>query len=197
MTSQFDLLINSYLENKVGIAPFFLSPELTSGLRENISRLQAEELLFAARIGNAEIKDSDQKMRGDKIYWLDRSHADKFEQEFLDHAQHFIDHLNQTCYAGINACEFHYAVYETGSFYKRHKDQFKNDDSRKFSLITYLNDDWKAGDGGELLIYNAETVEQIVPNAQTAVLFKADETEHEVAVTNRTRLSITGWLKRN
>ncbi len=92
-------------------------------------------------------------MRGDKIYWLDKSHNNEFENQFLEHAQDFIDHLNRTCYTGINACEFHYAVYEKESFYKRHKDQFRNDDSRKYSLITFLNDDWQTSDGGQLHIY--------------------------------------------
>lgn len=195
MTEQFDLLINTYLENQVGIAPFFLTPELSSGLQQNILQLQRDGCFSAAGIGNNKIKDEHQKMRGDKIYWLDKKHDNKFENEFLAHAQDFIDHLNQTCYAGINDSEFHYAVYEKGSFYKRHKDQFRNDDSRKFSLITYLNNDWEAADGGQLHIYKEETVEHILPQSQTAVLFKSDETDHEVAITNRSRMSITGWLK--
>ncbi len=195
MNLQFDLLINSYLDNQVGIAPGFLTPELSAGLQHNIRQLQKEGLLSKAGIGNDEIKNEDQKMRGDKIYWLDKKHDNKFENEFLEHAQDFIDHLNRTCYAGINASEFHYAVYEKGSFYKRHKDQFRNDDSRKFSLVTYLNDDWETADGGQLHIYKDETVEHILPQSQTAVLFKSDETEHEVAKTNRSRMSISGWLK--
>lgn len=195
MNEQFDLLINSYLDNQVGIAPFFLTPQLSSGLQQNIRQLQKDGCLSAAGIGNDGIKDKHQKMRGDKIYWLDKKHDNKFENEFLELTQHFIDHLNRTCYAGINACEFHYAVYEKGSFYKRHKDQFRNDDSRKFSLITYLNDDWEESDGGQLHIYKDEAVEYISPQSQTAVLFKSDETEHEVAITNRSRMSISGWLK--
>jgi Rps23 Pro-64 3,4-dihydroxylase Tpa1-like proline 4-hydroxylase len=38
-------------------------------------------------------------------------------------------------------------------------------------------------------------MQQIQPNAQTAVLFKSDETEHEVLIANQSRMSITGWLK--
>lgn len=197
MNIQFDLLISSYMNNQVGIAPFFLTPQLSAGLRENIRQLQKDGQLATAGIGNNEVKDIHQKMRGDKIYWLDKEHGNKFENQFLEQAQDFIDHLNRTCYTGINACEFHYAVYEKGSFYKRHKDQFRNNDSRKFSLITYLNEDWLTTDGGQLHIYKAETVEYILPASQTAVLFKSDETEHEVAETNRIRMSISGWLKRD
>jgi SM-20-related protein len=47
--------------------------------------------------------------------------------------------MNETCYAGITGYEFHYAFYEEGSFYKRHVDQFQNNQGREFSMITYLN----------------------------------------------------------
>lgn len=195
MNEQFDLLIDSYLSHQVGIAPEFLSQKLSAGLQQNILQLQEDELMKAAGIGNKEIEDAGQQMRSDKIYWLDKKHNNSFENEFLQQAEDFIERLNSTCYAGINAYEFHYAVYEAGSFYKRHKDQFKNNDNRKFSLITYLNDNWLDADGGQLQVYRDELMQQIQPHAKTAVLFKSDETEHEVIKANRSRMSITGWLK--
>ena len=195
MNEQFDLLIDSYLSDDVGIAPAFLSQKLSEGLQQNIIQLQKDELMTAAGIGNEEIKDANQQMRSDKIYWLDKKHDNQFENEFLQLAEDFIERLNSTCYAGINAYEFHYAVYDEGSFYKRHKDQFKNNDHRKFSLITYLNNNWQQADGGQLQVYRDDTMQQIQPHAQTAVLFKSNETEHEVIKANRSRMSITGWLK--
>jgi SM-20-related protein len=195
MNEQFDLLIDSYLSDNIGIAPSFLTQKLSAGLQQNIIQLQKDELMTAAGIGNEEVKDKDQKMRSDKIYWLDKKHDNEFENQFLQQAEDFIERLNNTCYAGINAYEFHYAVYEEGSFYKRHKDQFKNNDHRKFSLITYLNENWLPADGGQLQVYQNDTMQQIQPHAQTAVLFKSDETEHEVIKANRSRMSITGWLK--
>lgn len=195
MNEQFDLLIDSYLANKVGIAPFFLSAALSAGLQQHIHQLQQNEMMTAAGIGNDKIKDTGQEMRSDKIYWLDKSHDNTFENEFLQHAEDFIAHLNRTCYAGINAYEFHYAVYEEGSFYKRHKDQFKNDSDRKYSLITYLNENWLDTDGGQLQVFENDAVQQVLPQSQTAVLFKSDETEHAVLKAGRSRMSITGWLK--
>lgn len=196
MNEQFDLLIDSYLAHTVGIAPAFLTAALSAGLRQNILQLQHQELMTAAGIGNQPVKEAGQQMRGDKIYWLDKGHENVFENEFILQVEDFIVHLNRTCYAGINAYEFHYALYEEGSFYKRHKDQFKNDSNRKYSLIVYLNENWLAEDGGQLMIYGNETVQQILPQDQTAVLFKSDETEHEVMKASRSRMSITGWLKR-
>ena len=195
MNEQFDILIDSYLNDKIGIAPAFLTEKLSNGLLQNIIQLQKGDLMTNAGIGNEAVKDAGQKMRGDKIYWLDKKHDNNYEKEFLQHVENFIDHLNRTCYAGINAYEFHYAVYEEGSFYKRHKDQFKNNSDRKYSLIAYLNKDWLEDDGGQLQVYQHDTIQKIQPHAQTAVLFKSDETEHEVTKANRSRMSITGWLK--
>ena len=195
MNEQFDVLIDSYLADNIGIAPTFLTEKLATGLQQNIIQLQQNELMTAAGIGNEEVKDANQKMRGDKIYWMDKKHDNIFENEFLQHVENFIDHLNRTCYTGINAYEFHYAVYEEGSFYKRHKDQFKNNSNRKYSLISYLNKDWLDDDGGQLQVYQHDLMQKIQPHSQTAVLFKSDETEHEVIIANRSRMSITGWLK--
>ncbi|MBK8611176.1 MAG: 2OG-Fe(II) oxygenase [Chitinophagaceae bacterium] len=195
MNQQFDQLINSFLSNKVGIAPAFLSQALSTGLRQNIAHLQQSGQMKASGIGNGE-KDLQQITRTDKICWLSKTSENVFELEFLEHAEDFIAYLNRTCYAGINASEFHYAVYEKGSYYKRHKDQFKNNNSRKYSLVAYLNENWLAEDGGGLQLYDHENTEPILPHAQSAVLFKSDETEHAVLVANRSRLSISGWLKR-
>lgn len=195
MNNQFDTLIDSYINNKVGIDAFFLNENLSNGLQENILHFQRNNMMVDAGVGNSDIKDTKQKMRGDQIYWIDKSHDNIFEQEFLQLAENFIDHLNSTCYTGINSYEFHYAVYEEGSFYKRHKDQFMNDSDRKYSLINYLNVDWLEEDGGQLLIYQNQTTQKILPQSQTAVLFKSDEMEHEVTKANRRRMSISGWLK--
>lgn len=196
MQQQFDLLINSFIDNNVGIADNFLSENLSRNLQQNIQQLQAQGQMKYAGIGNDLIADAAQQMRGDKIYWLDKKNNNINEQEFLDKVEDFIDHLNNTCYTGINGYEFHYAVYEEGRAYKKHRDQFKTDNNRKYSLICYLNDDWVAADGGQLVIYQNDTAQSILPNAQKAVFFKSDEMEHEVLLAHRPRMSITGWLKR-
>jgi SM-20-related protein len=195
MHQQFDLLISSYIDNNVGIADHFLSKNLSDNLQQNIIDLQQQERMKFAGIGNEKIADDSQQMRGDKIYWLDKKNNNIKEEEFIDKVEDFIAHLNKTCYTGINGYEFHYAVYGQGAAYKKHKDQFKTDNQRKFSLICYLNDDWVAADGGELVIYQHDKPQTISPNAQKAVFFKSDEMEHEVLKANKSRMSITGWLK--
>jgi SM-20-related protein len=196
MHTPHDLLIDSYLENRIGIDTAFLSETLSNGLQENIRNLQADNLMHFAGVGNETINDTAQKMRSDQIYWMDKSHDNIYEQEFLSQIESFIKRLNTTCYAGINGYEFHYAVYAEGAGYKRHRDQFKNDTKRKFSLINYLNTGWQEADGGELLVYQNNATQKIQPHAQTAVFFKSEEMEHEVAQAHKSRMSITGWLKR-
>jgi len=196
MQQPFDVLINSFVDNNVGIANDFLSESLSNSLQQNIQQLQQQGQMKYAGIGNDAIADETQQMRGDKIYWLDKKNNNVHEEEFLNRVEDFIDHLNRTCYTGINDYEFHYAVYGEGSAYKKHKDQFKTDNNRKFSLICYLNDDWVAADGGQLVVYQNGEAQTISPNAQKAVFFKSDEMEHEVLLANKPRMSITGWLKR-
>lgn len=194
---QFDLLINGFIDNNVGITDQFLSADLSANLQLYVRQLESENKMTNAGIGNDKIADKNQQMRGDKIFWLDKSHSNIYEQAFLKRVEAFIEHLNQTCYAGINDYEFHYAIYEAGKAYKKHKDQFKTDSRRKYSLVCYLNDDWVEADGGALRLYQNGDTQTITPNAQKAVFFKSDEMEHEVMLANRQRISITGWLKQN
>lgn len=194
--SDFDTLIDSYVQTNTGIDPLFISDSLATGLRGHILHAISEGKLKAAGTGNQEGNAVRAAIRSDQICWLDKTSKNPFELEFLQQVDDFIRILNSTCYTGINACEFHYAVYEKDSFYKRHLDQFRNDDSRRFSLITYLNNDWTEEDGGQLQVFTEMNTRKILPHSRTAVFFKSDELEHEVMVTHRQRLSVTGWLKR-
>ncbi len=195
MNNRFDLLLDTYIDRHLGVDTGFLSTSLSQGLLQNIIQLQLDEKMAKAGIGNHAVMDKQQTMRGDQIYWMDKSHENIFEQEFLLQMDDFITYLNKTCYTGINGYEFHYTVYENGTSYKRHFDQFKNDSKRKFSMISYLNTDWLEADGGQLWVYGDEGIQKILPEANTTVFFKSDEMEHEVTEVHRDRMSVTGWLK--
>ncbi|MEZ4885440.1 MAG: 2OG-Fe(II) oxygenase [Chitinophagales bacterium] len=195
MNTTFDYLINSFIENKVGLAENFLSEALAANLRANLLALHSSEQMKAAGIGNNAKFTENKLVRSDVIYWLDRQHNDTHENSFFDLMDEFVTFLNRTCYAGITGYEFHYALYEKGSFYKRHLDQFKDNNSRAFSMIMYLNVDWKEGDGGELCIYNGADNQKISPLNSKCVFFKSSELEHEVLVSHQQRMSVTGWLK--
>jgi SM-20-related protein len=85
-------------------------------------------------------------------------------------------------------------VYPTGTFYKRHLDQFSREDHRKLSVICYLNHDWKDYEGGQLRAYVQDEVIDVLPLAGRIVCFRSDQIEHEVLPASRPRLSITGWI---
>jgi SM-20-related protein len=191
----FDALIDSYIDNKVGISDHFLGEELAANLKANLTALYASQLLTTAGTGNNALLVHDELYRNDKIYWLDRKHNDAHENTFFDLMDLFIAYLNRTCYAGLSSYEFHYTLYEKGSFYKKHIDQFKDDQGRKYSMVMYLNEDWDQMHGGELCIHHAGSTQNISPCSGKSVFFKSNELEHEVLITNKPRLSITGWLK--
>lgn len=191
----FNNLIESYIDNKVGIADNFLNKSLASGLKNNLSSLYAGKQMLAAGTGNEEVVSLNKFVRSDIIYWLDRKHDDKNENDFFDLMDLFVSHLNETCYTGITGYEFHYALYEKGSSYKKHIDQFKTNKSRQYSMIMYLNEDWQISDGGELCIHHADSLQHIAPENGKIVFFKSSELEHEVLLSHKPRMSITGWLK--
>ncbi len=191
----FDTLIDSFIENRVGITDNFLHTSLANSLKENLLLLYKDNNFLNAGTGNDNHVAHDKLFRSDMIYWLDRSHNNAFENQFFDIMDAFIIYLNATCFTNIKNYEFHYTVYEKGSFYKTHIDQFKNNDSRQFSMIMYLNENWEEGDGGELSVHHNDGVQNISPVNGKSIFFKSNELAHEVLITHKIRMSITGWLK--
>lgn len=195
LNKTFDLLINSFIDNKVGIAEDFLNKDLSAHLKQNLIDLYQGKQMRSAGTGNDQQVVHDKLVRSDMIYWLDREHNNVYENDFFDLMDRFVLYLNNTCYTGITGYEFHYALYEEGSFYKVHLDQFGNNASRQYSMIMYLNADWKESDGGELRIHHQDSLQNISPVNGKSVFFKSSELAHEVVLTNKPRMSITGWLK--
>ncbi len=173
----------------------FLSSDLAFHLKTNLLALYENEALKLAGLANTHLFVHDKEIRSDKIFWLDKADNNHYEQQFFDLMDAFVLYLNRTCFTGIKSYEFHYALYEKGAFYKKHIDQFKSDNSRVFSMIIYLNEGWSEQDGGELKLYQGTEIQIIFPENQKCVFFKSNEIEHEVLVTNTSRMSITGWLK--
>lgn len=195
MEDAFNNLINSFIDSDVGIAQNFLSDQLTSHLTANLLSHYSLNNMLSAGTGNGQHITQDKNVRSDVIYWLDRKHRDRHENDFFDVIDRFTGYLNRTCYTGITGYEFHYTLYETGSFYKKHVDQFKNDGNRKYSMVIYLNVGWQQKDGGELCIHHPDHEQNISPSNGKSIFFKSNELEHEVRVTNKPRMSITGWFK--
>lgn len=195
MQTIFTQLIDSFIANGVGKCYDFLNPELIQQLSKNILRLYGQESFKEAGTSNHKTVVN-KAVRSDYIYWLDKAHKDKFEQQFFTLIDAFVAELNNSCYTGITDYEFHYALYPAGAFYTKHLDQFRSNDSRKYSMIFYLNESWLEGDGGELCIHKADTQQMLIaPEAGVSVFFDSSELMHEVLLTHKPRMSITGWLK--
>lgn len=198
----YEHIIESIIDNKYAICDDFFSPLEVSLLKQQIALKQEQELFRAAAIGNGSQEQVLKSVRSDSILWIDDDNPDEIERVFLDKIRDLISYLNRTCYLGIEDGEFHYAIYPEGTFYKKHLDVFQTDSRRTLSVILYLNDnDWKPEDGGQLALYlpneNGEIKElEILPKGGRLAIFDSKTIEHEVKMVNRTRYSITGWLKK-
>ncbi len=190
----FETFVEGVLERNYAVIDDFLPAPLVTSLRHNLLHRKAEGLMHPAGIGKHFTYQKNLRVRGDLISWIDEHPADPSEVAFIQRVEQLIQYLNRTCFTALNGFEFHYAFYDEGSFYKRHLDQFQHDRGRKFTLVTYLNEDWKEADGGQLVLYLPEGTQEVLPLGGRAVFFKADEIEHEVRMAHRPRFSIAGWL---
>ncbi|MGK7390408.1 MAG: 2OG-Fe(II) oxygenase [Candidatus Cyclobacteriaceae bacterium M2_1C_046] len=194
LVGKYEYIIQGIIEKEYGVLDNFLEEKDVLRLRQDLLLKQEQQLFRRAGIGKDENYQKDKEIRGDNILWLNEKEPET--QPFFKAIHEFIEYLNYTCYAGIRSSEFHYAVYPPGTYYERHLDTFINDDSRRFSIIFYLNDpDWQENDGGILRIYHDEKEVDILPKRNRLVCFASNKLEHEVLPTRRDRLSITGWLR--
>ena len=199
LETQFEHLIDGILADGYGLIDGFLTGEETAALAQQLHTRRAAGQFHAAGTGNGQAV-VETAIRGDEILWLDDENATPEETAFLERVGQLIDYLNQTCYLGLRDYELHYALYPTGTFYKRHLDRFRADAKRKLSLICYLNHNWQPADGGQLALFlpqpdGIEQTMQVEPVGGRLVCFDSGLLEHEVLSATRERLSLTGWLR--
>jgi len=179
------------------IVPGFLPAPAIAALAAEARRRDAAGEFHAARIGHDERTVERGDIRGDRIAWLDEQAPAPAERALWRALEALRAALNAACFLGLFAFEGHYAFYPPGAFYRRHRDRFRDDDTRVLSCVLYLNEAWTVADGGALRLHVSETVAQdILPSGGTLVWFLAEDYEHEVLTTRRERLSVTGWFLR-
>lgn len=165
-----------------------------------LKALEKESRLKRARIGKKDAKELKPQVRITQIYWINNLKPTDVQKQFLRKTFALLEALKKTTFIPLNTLETHYSIYPPGGFYDRHLDQFKGDTSRQISFILYLNPHWKAGDGGELVIYNEKDPQKIdaivTPQWGRLVLFLSEGIEHEVLRTKKRRYSLTGWMRR-
>jgi SM-20-related protein len=172
----------------------FVSPTVALNIRAEIEDIQKRNGLRQASIGKLDHKAVDTSQRGDFISWIDAYSAAPNTKTYLDSISQLIQELNYHFFLGIRDYECHYAHYPPGTFYKKHVDRHKTGSPRRVSSVLYLNPNWTQEDGGELVVYTpSEIPHRIEPNLGTLAIFLS-ELEHEVLVTQKDRMSITGWM---
>ncbi|MBN8576259.1 MAG: 2OG-Fe(II) oxygenase [Cytophagales bacterium] len=187
-------LADGLAESGFAVIDDFLLPAEVNAILQ-LDEFQTGLLHFKkAGIGHRQEKQVNEGIRGDYIQWIDRTQAAPALQVYLEKLQQVIGFVNQTLYLSLKDYELHLTQYPTGTFYKRHLDQFKKDDHRKLSAICYLNTNWKPEEGGQLKLYLPHQQLEIFPIAGRLVCFRSDLIEHEVLPASRPRLSLTGWL---
>ena len=169
-----------------------LSKELPNKL---LNILKDESAFKKAGISGADDLHLDRDRRRDKILWLDEDNL--AQSDFLAFSEGLKEYLNRSLYLGLSYYEAHFAIYETGDFYEKHLDAFQNSKNRVVTTVYYLNEDFKESDGGALLVYdeNEKLLTNVVPNANTLVVFMSEKFPHEVLPTIKKRYSIAGWFR--
>ncbi len=188
-------LINTLVERRWAVLPDFFSPTLVAALRQELHQHARQDHLHPARIGKGEQETRRKEIRGDAILWLDGSTPD--QRCVLDILEMLKQGLNRELFLGLDSLECHFAVYPPGTGYQKHLDSFQNNNYRRVTVVTYLNDDWQPAHGGELAIYDRDDalLAMVAPRAGTLVCFMSEDFPHAVLPTAIERLSIAGWFR--
>ena len=179
------------------VIPNALDADVLSGLQQRVTNLSPEQWLSAG-VGRDTDFQQNKKIRSDNIFWI--SKGDPQESAFLQNMELLRQGLNQRLYMGLFDFESHFATYPKGAYYQRHVDALRGRSNRVLTVILYLNDDWSANDGGELLMYSdhqQEPIQRVLPELGTMVVFLSEKFPHEVLESYRQRYSLTGWFRLN
>jgi len=172
--------------------------------------LLARGSFVAAGVGRGDEYQQTRSVRSDRIEWIEPDTP--VAQAYLAWAESWRLLINRHLFLGLFEFEAHYATYPPGGFYRRHLDAFRGGGNRKVSTVLYL-DDWRPGDGGELVIFEPAPDDEagdpfvvevdpttpvlatVEPIAGRLVVFLSEEIPHEVLPTNAERHSIAGWYR--
>jgi SM-20-related protein len=154
------------------------------------------ERFQAAHVGRGLAKKQIHSMRGDVISWLDDT--DSIDCTYLAWMEDLRIGLNKALYLGLFEYECHYAIYGTSAGYARHSDVLNGSRNRVLSTVFYLNEDWQACDGGELVLFEPigdTIIATINPTFGKMIIYLSESFPHEVLAAHATRRSIAGWFR--
>ena len=181
-------------------------------LTEAFSRRQCQQLLATleeryvdgrfreARIGQGSNEVLRADIRSDTIEWIEKDDPQISVQTWLKEVDELRCLLNEAFFLSTETYECHFSCYEIGGAYQKHYDRIRGKSTRVLSIILFLNENWQDEDDGRLLIYESKDPKKLAatikPELGTLLIFDSDKIPHEVQVTKRRRLSLTGWLTR-
>jgi SM-20-related protein len=172
-----------------------LPPALFSALQRDC-RDGLHSSFRAAGVGREQQHLVDARVRSDEILWLES--VSDAAAAYLACMERLRTALNERLFLGLFDYECHYAHYRPGAAYQTHLDAFAGARSRVLSTVFYLNDDWYAEDGGELVLYAPDdhrTLQKILPQGNRLVVFLSERFPHEVRPAQRDRYSVAGWFR--
>lgn len=148
-----------------------------------------------ARIGRERGLARETAVRGDELCWLQPEMP--AGGRYLDWMDGLRQVLNRELFLGLAEFEAQYAHYPVGAFYKTHVDRHRDSNARVISAVFYLNPDWPAGAGGEIVMYDAAGAELFrqAPAGGSLLLFRSEDMPHQVLPATRERWSIAGWFR--
>lgn len=164
-------------------------------LRAEGEQLLADDAFSPARVGRADQVREASATRGGSVCWLDAGRP--AGDDFLDWMDSLRVSLNRDLFLGLETFEAHYAHYPVGASYETHVDRHVDSNARVVSVVIYLNADWPADAGGELVLYDGHELPRLTltPQGGTLVMFMSDDTPHEAKKATRERWSIAGWFR--
>ncbi|GAA0697611.1 2OG-Fe(II) oxygenase [Marinobacterium maritimum] len=194
----YDQIADALVDTGYIILPSALPETLTNELYQHLQAHSAQQFQRAG-VGREQDHQLHGGIRRDEIRWLGRQQP--VEAEYLNWMEELREGLNRRLFMGLFDYEAHFAHYRTGAFYKRHLDAFRGQTNRVLTTVLYLNPDWDAKQGGELLIWpepdSDRAIEQVVPQMGTLVIFLSEQFPHEVLPAATDRYSIAGWFRVN
>jgi SM-20-related protein len=150
----------------------------------------------AAHVGRGAAKQQIGSIRSDVINWLDTENGT--DQAYLACMEELRLGLNAALYLGLFDYECHYAIYGEGDGYAKHSDVLQGKKNRILTTVLYLNEDWHACDGGELVVFEPtgkSVIATVNPTFGTMIIFLSESFPHEVLLSHATRRSIAGWFR--
>jgi SM-20-related protein len=182
------------------VTPISLSLEDGNSLRDECAASYESGEFRRAGVGRGESLQISDQIRRDEIMWLDPVGTSIHQIAYIAKLEILRLALNQRFFLGLFDYEGHFAIYPEGAFYKAHLDRHAGSRDRIVTVIVYLNEDWKSGDGGELKLWTSPqgcdgSFELIEPKMGTLVCFMAGDIWHEVLPATKQRMSITGWFR--